>query len=92
MAGKIDHAAGIAHLIVVPGIDLEQRAIGPILRLRAERDGGRTYLTTPEATFTFAQANMLSRAVARGLAASDAAIVVRDLIRFQSSRVFRFLA
>ena len=49
-------------------LPLEQRAIGPILRLRAEQDGERTYLTTPEATFTFAQADLLSRAVARGLA------------------------
>ena len=28
VAGEIDHAAGIAHLVVVPGIDLEQRAVG----------------------------------------------------------------
>ena len=50
-------------------LPLEQRAIGPILRLRAELDGARNYLTTPDATFTFAQANELSRAVARGLVA-----------------------
>src|SRR5258707_12718391 len=26
--GQIDHAAGIADLIVIPGVDLEERAIG----------------------------------------------------------------
>ncbi len=27
MAGEIDHAAGIAHLVVVPGVDLEQSSV-----------------------------------------------------------------
>eukprot|EP01136_Pigoraptor_vietnamica_P039795 Opistho-1_new@10972 len=28
VAGQIDHAAGVAHLVVVPGVDLEQGAVG----------------------------------------------------------------
>jgi hypothetical protein len=24
VAGQVDHAAGVAHLVVVPGVDLEQ--------------------------------------------------------------------
>lgn len=48
-------------------LPLEQRAIGPLLRLRAQQDGDRPYLRWADRSFTFAETDRLSRAVARGL-------------------------
>jgi crotonobetaine/carnitine-CoA ligase len=48
-------------------LPLEQRAIGPLLRLRAREEGERTYLTWGDRSFSFIEAEQLSRAVARGL-------------------------
>jgi crotonobetaine/carnitine-CoA ligase len=48
-------------------LPLAERAIGPILALRARQDGDRRYLRWGDQVFTFADADRLSRAVARGL-------------------------
>ena len=50
-------------------LPLPRRAIGPILALRAREDGERRYLTWEDRCYTFADADRLSRAVARGLKA-----------------------
>jgi crotonobetaine/carnitine-CoA ligase len=48
-------------------LPLERRAIGPLLGFRARQDADRPCLTWGQQTFSFAEADRLSRAVARGL-------------------------
>lgn len=50
-------------------LPLAQRAVGPLLALRAREDGDRVYLRYESQSFTFAQADRISRALARGLRA-----------------------
>lgn len=49
-------------------LPLEERALGPILRARAEAEGDRPYLTFGERTWSFRQTEAEVRNVARGLA------------------------
>jgi len=49
-------------------LPLERRSIGEFLRLRAESHAHRPYLTIADRTYTFAETNVRSRAIARGLA------------------------
>jgi len=49
-------------------LPLERRSIGAFLRLRAESHADQPYLTIAGRTYTFSEADTLSRAVARGLA------------------------
>jgi len=50
-------------------LPLEQRSIGPFLRLRAAQDGQRPYLTCGGTTYTFAETEQRCRNLARGLKA-----------------------
>jgi crotonobetaine/carnitine-CoA ligase len=50
-------------------LPLEARGIGPFLRMRAQCDAGRAYLTLGETTYTFAETERRCRDLARGLQA-----------------------
>ncbi len=47
-------------------LPVEERVLGPILRMRAEREGDRPYLTVRGRTYSFAETEALTRSVARG--------------------------
>ncbi len=52
----------------VYNLPLKDRVLGPILRLRAESEGSRTYLRVENRRYSFAETHAIAGAVARGMA------------------------
>jgi len=71
-------------------LPVEERVLGPILRMRAEREGDRPYLTVRGRTYSFAETEAVTRSIARGLRARGIAAGDRVALMLPNCAEFVF--